>query len=304
LSDYPLAALLLSAQSRASTGVLRLEHPSGTSRLYLRQGAPAGAHMAIGYKPLGQVLVEQGLIGLEALDRALPELERGRLLQEVLREQGSLDDEGLREGLRLQLLEHVRALADLSEGAFELRQEEPPKWTEGLAADPEACIAEAMSAPRADAWVLEILADLGPKMLRLAEPFERLVPVLKITPAELEALKAWGEGAGPEELVSRGIEPRRARWLAAALVALGGAVAIDPREEARERAESLARARLEEARRAAEEQARKIEEEARREQEAEARRQDGLRARLEEQDRLRADAEHARQAAADASRKA
>src|SRR5574341_2448323 len=71
LAHTPLAALLLAALNEKATGVLTVEHPQGTSRLYLRTGMPVGAQTFMGFRPLGQHLLQRGLIDMVALNESL-----------------------------------------------------------------------------------------------------------------------------------------------------------------------------------------------------------------------------------------
>jgi len=293
LSDRPLAALLIEARSRAATGVLSIEVGGATSRLFLRHGVPSGAQVAQGFRPLGQVLVQHGLIDVEALDRALPELEKGRPLAEVLLDMGALDAQGLAEAKRLQQEEHLRALSRLDDGRFEFKDAEPPSWTESIKLDAERLIVDALGSPAADSYVVARLVELGPRLLRLGEGHERVAALLGLSRDEFGALEALRDAGMPGDLVARGIDPRRARWMAAALLALGAAHPVDPVEQARQRAEDEARALRQEAERLIAE--RSSDQSAARRVEEEARRQDELRLRLQEEERQRQELEARRE---------
>jgi curved DNA-binding protein CbpA len=308
LNDWPLAALLLAARKRASTGLLAIESGGGTSRLFLRDGAPCFAQVTVGYRPLGQVLVQYGLVDLDAFDRALPQLEKGRPLAEVLLEAKAIDEAGLAEGLRMQLVEHLRALAGLKDGAWEFKEQPLPAWAGPVSLSAERAVAVAMAAPAAEPMAVGALGDLGANLLKLKDGSEPLIASLELSPEERGALEALREGGSPEDLEARGLPPPKARWLAALALILGAAEPFDPRPEARAKAEEEARRRLEEARAQAETAARAQEEQARAEAEAQRRKAFELRARLEEEalaqnteeERRRA----AEQAAADAEAKA
>ncbi len=303
-----MAALLLAARSRSVTGLLSIEAGGGTSRLFLRGGAPCFAQVTVGYRPLGQVLVQYGLVDLEAFDRALPQLEKGRPLAEVLLEAKALDEAGLAEGLRMQLVEHLRALAALKDGAWEFKEQPLPAWAGPVALSAEWAVSVAMAAPAAEALVLGLLADLGANLLKLREGSEPLLASLHLAPEERAALEALREGGIPEDLEAQRLPAPKARWLAATALALGAAEPFDPRPEARAKAEEEARRRVEEARAQAEAAARAHEEEARAQVEAQRRKAFELRSRLEEEARSQKTEEERRraqeQAAAEAEAKA
>jgi curved DNA-binding protein CbpA len=301
LNDWPLAALLLAARKRASTGLLAIESGGGTSRLFLRDGAPCFAQVTVGYRPLGQVLVQYGLVDLDAFDRALPQLEKGRPLAEVLLEAKAIDEAGLAEGLRMQLVEHLRALAGLKDGAWEFKEQPLPAWAGPVSLSAEWAVAVAMAAPAAEPMIVGALADLGANLLKLKEGSEPLIASLALSPEERGALEALREGGSPEDLEAQGLSAPKARWLAALALILGAAEPFDPRPEARAKAEEEARRRLDEARAQAEATARAQEEQARAEADAQRRKAFELRARLEEEALAQKTEEERRRAAEQAA---
>lgn len=304
LNERPLAALLLAARARAATGLLSIEAGGGTSRLFVRDGAPCFAQVTVGYRPLGQVLVQYGLVDLDAFDRALPQLEKGRPLAEVLLEAKAIDEAGLAEGLRMQLVEHLRALAGLRDGAWEFKEQPLPAWAGPVSLSAEWAVSVAMATPAAESLVLGLLADLGANLLKLKEGSEPLLASLHLAPEERAALEALREAGSPEDLEARELPAPKARWLAATVLALGAAEPFDPRPEARAKAEEEARHRLEEARAQAEAAARAQEEQARAEAEAQRRKAFELRARLEEEAQAQKTEEERRRAAEQAAAEA
>src|SRR5512144_229411 len=84
LAETPLAAVLLEALNVRASGVLEVEHAGGTSRLWFRDGRPVGAQVFTGFRPLGMMLLQAGLIDMEALSRSLA------LMAETQRPQGEL----------------------------------------------------------------------------------------------------------------------------------------------------------------------------------------------------------------------
>ena len=71
LAETPLAAILLEALNLRASGVLEVAHGGGTSRLWFRDGRPVGAQVFTGFKPLGMMLLQAGLIDIDALSRSL-----------------------------------------------------------------------------------------------------------------------------------------------------------------------------------------------------------------------------------------
>ena len=78
LSETPLAAVLLEALNVRATGVLEVAHGGGTSRLWFREGRPVGAQVFVGFRPLGRLLLQSGLIDVDALSRSLQRMAETR----------------------------------------------------------------------------------------------------------------------------------------------------------------------------------------------------------------------------------
>ncbi len=229
LREHPLAEILLAARRICATGTLRLTIAGLTSRLFLRDGAPSGARMAWGFKPLGQVLLENALVDHHFLSAALPRVAQGEELPAILRELGALTDDALAEGLRLQLRAHLRALAACDHGiySFALDDEAPPVGPHALS--PELAIADALSAPPARNLVLGLLDDLGPNLIQIPRDRLELLSTLELLPSERTALVTMVEAIAPEELVERGPMPSERAWfLGALLLALEIAERISP----------------------------------------------------------------------------
>ncbi|MFN7131422.1 MAG: DUF4388 domain-containing protein, partial [Myxococcales bacterium] len=185
LSERPFAALLHAARERKATGVLRIQSQGKTSRVYFRGGAPAGAQVTVGYKPLGQVLVQLGLVDLDILDRALPAAEGGKPIGTVLVEMGALTSADLARAVELQQLGHLRALAALRDGTFEFEELQTlPSWTDEIRVTPERALLGAMAAPPAQPMVDELLAGVGGNLVRLAKQSAELSPQLGLDLAE------------------------------------------------------------------------------------------------------------------------
>src|SRR5512138_1124187 len=89
LAATPLAAVLLEALNVHASGVLEVAHGGGTSRLWFRDGRPVGAQVFVGFRPLGLLLLQAGLIDIDALSRSLQKMAETRRPQgEILIEMG------------------------------------------------------------------------------------------------------------------------------------------------------------------------------------------------------------------------
>src|SRR5574342_32841 len=119
LARTPLAALLLATLNEKATGVLTVEHPRGTARLYLRTGMPVGAQVFMGFKPLGQHLLQRGRTDIEALNESLSRMAQGEGPQgRILVEMGAIDQATLESTLAEQQAGYVRLIAGLDAGAY------------------------------------------------------------------------------------------------------------------------------------------------------------------------------------------
>ena len=82
--------MLLEARERRASGVLEMAHGGGTSRLWFHDGAPVGAQVFVGFRPLGHMLLQAGLIDIDALSRSLVRMaETRRPHGEILVEMGA-----------------------------------------------------------------------------------------------------------------------------------------------------------------------------------------------------------------------
>ncbi len=94
LAATPLAAILLEALNLRASGVLEVAHGGGTSRLWFRDGRPVAAQVFVGFKPLGLMLLQAGLIDVDALSRSLAKMAETRRPQgEILVEMGAVSAE-------------------------------------------------------------------------------------------------------------------------------------------------------------------------------------------------------------------
>ena len=115
LAKTPLAAILLEALNLHATGVLTVQHGGGTSRLFIKEGKPTGAQVVAGFRPLGHMLLQAGVIDIETLSRSLAIMAETRRPQgEILVEMGVVSREVI-----------DRALADQQAGYVYLRPDVP-----------------------------------------------------------------------------------------------------------------------------------------------------------------------------------
>ena len=158
-----LAAWLLEARKLLPTGVLAFDHgPGEWSKLFLKNGLVVGAQSSKAFKPLGQQLWSAGVITTDAYEHSLTQMARtGRLQGEILVEQGVISQEVLEKSLRNQHYAYVKDIAAIGRGAYRFDAAATlPKWTDTLALGPARCLIEALSAPAAEALVATTLAPI------------------------------------------------------------------------------------------------------------------------------------------------
>src|SRR5690349_16517456 len=235
LAEVPLAAVLIEALNLRATGVLTVEHGGGASRVYLRDGIPVGSQSFTGFRPLGQALLADGIIDVEALSRSLDEMARtGKPQGELLVEMGLASEAQVQAALSAQQGAYLARIAALATGRFAFDRAAPvPAWTAGVRIRPLAAIVEALEKPQANALVVAALQPVAAGPVALAPGYGHLAQAF-----------GW---SGPEEaLVARlhvvttldaffddpGVAPERARAILAALLLLGLAEARSAAQEA------------------------------------------------------------------------
>src|SRR5574341_756005 len=151
LARTPLAALLLAALNEKASGVLTVEHPRGTSRLYLRTGMPVGAQTFMDFKPLGQHLLQRGLIDIATLNESLARMaSTGPPPGRILVEMGAIDEPALESALAEQQAGYVALVASLDAGAYRFDGgASMPEWTEAVRISPLKAIVDALQRPQA-----------------------------------------------------------------------------------------------------------------------------------------------------------
>jgi tetratricopeptide (TPR) repeat protein len=224
LARTPLAALLLEAFNLRASGVLSVEHGGGVSRLFVRDGAPVGAQVFAGFRPLGHVLLQAGVIDMDALSRSLAAMSAtGRPQGELLVEMGAASREQVDRALAQQQAGYYALIAALDGGAFRFdASEELPPWTRRSLLPPFRPIVDALERPQARALVDAALQPVAAGDVRLASNYPEAEAAFAWTPEE-RALVARLDGPAPAEaFLARGaVAPERARAMLAALLLLG-----------------------------------------------------------------------------------
>jgi curved DNA-binding protein CbpA len=223
LARTPLAALLLAALNEKATGVLTVEHPKGTSRLYLRTGMPVGAQTFMGFKPLGQHLLQRGLIDMMALSESLSRMaQTGQPQGRILVEMGAVDQPTLDKALAEQQAGYVTLIAGLDAGAYHF---EPgtalPEWTRDVRISPLNLIVDALEQPQAAQLVDAALGQAG-ATLALTPVYRQVADKFGWSQPERALVRVLEAPVAPEALLAGGgVAPERARAMLAALILLG-----------------------------------------------------------------------------------
>src|SRR5512137_835252 len=150
LSRTPLAAILLEAWNLRATGELTVHQSGGDSRLYFRDGLPVGAQTFAGFHPLGQILLQRGVIDIETLGRSLAEVARTRRRQgDVLVEMGAVSQEVVDRALEDQQAGYLALIAGLSEGAYRFDPSAAvPGWAARVLVAPMRAVVDALATPQ------------------------------------------------------------------------------------------------------------------------------------------------------------
>jgi tetratricopeptide (TPR) repeat protein len=224
LARTPLAALLIEALNLRASGVLSVEHGGGTSRLYVREGALVGAQVFQGFRPLGHMLLQAGLIDVGALSQSLARMaETGRPQGEILVEMGAVTRSDVETALAEQQAGYFALVASLESGGYRFEIGAPlPAWTSGSLLPPLRTVVDALERPQAAALVVSALQPIATGGVRLSSAYaasaggfnwtsaERALVERLSTPMALEAFFAPSE-----------VAPERGRAMLAALLLLG-----------------------------------------------------------------------------------
>jgi curved DNA-binding protein CbpA len=242
LREVPLAAVLLEALNGRATGVLRVDHDGGTSRIFLRDGVPVGAQSFGVFKPLGQALLAQGAIDVDALSRSLGEMAAtGRPQGEVLVAMGAVTQAQVDAALAEQQAAYLTHIAGLAAGRFAFDAAAPvPPWTAGIRISPLQAIVDALEKPQATPLVVAALQPVVDGRIALAAGYRDLASAFGWSEAEA-SLVARLEGLTTLDAFfdEPGVAPERARAILAALLLLGLAAPRVTSGAAREAGEAV-----------------------------------------------------------------
>jgi curved DNA-binding protein CbpA len=242
LARTPLAAILLEALNQRATGVLEVAHGDGTSRLWLRDGRPVGAQVVAGIRPLGHLLLQAGLIDIDALSRSLAVMaERGRPQGEILVEMGVVARDQVDRVLAEQQAGYFGLIAALEAGAYRFdASARVPAWADGNLLSPLRTIVDALERPQADALVISALQPVASGMVRLTAGYRDVAAAFRWTAPERALVQRLEGGAALEAFFARSdVPPERGRAIVAALLLLGLAAASEPLQVAGEATASL-----------------------------------------------------------------
>jgi tetratricopeptide (TPR) repeat protein len=224
LSRTPLAAILLEALNLHVTGVLTVQHGDGTSRLFIRAGKPVGAQVVTGIRPLGHMLLQAGVIDIDALSQSLARMAETRRPQgELLVEMGAVSRERVDQALAEQQSTYFGLIAALDQGAFRFDASEPvPAWVREDLLSPLRTIVDALERPQAGALVISALQTVAAGAIRLSSGYRSVAGAFRWSAAE-QALVSRLEGPATLEacFAPSGVAPERARAVVAALLLLG-----------------------------------------------------------------------------------
>src|SRR5512133_1762214 len=236
LAETPLAAILLEALNLRASGVLEVAHAGGTSRLWFRDGRPVGAQVFTGFKPLGMMLLQEGLIDIDALSRSLARMAETRRPQgEILVEMGAVTADDVGRMLAEQQASYFETIAALAPGRFCFDGVTPvPEWTRGARLSPVRTIVQALERPQAKALVASALEPVSASGARLSSGYREVAEAFRWTTAERALVERLERGAGLDAfLAPSGVPPERARAILAALLLLAVArgAGVGPNDE-------------------------------------------------------------------------
>lgn len=224
LAQTPLAAVLLEALNQRATGVLEVVHGGGTSRLWFRDGRPVGAQVFAGFKPLGMMLLQAGLIDIDALSKSLSLMaETKRPQGAILVEMGVVSEEDVGRMLAEQQASYFGVIAALDAGPFAFDGATPvPEWTRGCRLSAGRTIVDALERPQASALVGSALRPVASGGIRLLPGYREHAAAMQWTEAE-RALVARLETPVTLEafLATSDVTPERSRAVLAGLLLLG-----------------------------------------------------------------------------------
>jgi hypothetical protein len=220
----PLAAVLLEALNLRASGVLEVEHGGGTSRLWFRDGRPVGAQVFTGFRPLGLMLLQAGLIDIDALSGSLAAMAETRRPQgELLVEMGAVSREQVDRILAEQQASYFGLIAALEHGGFRFDPAVPiPEWTRGSKLSPLRTIVDALERPQAQALVVSALRPVSNAGVRLASGYAEVEAAFRWTDVERRLVSRLLKPVTLEGFFAEaGVPPERSRAILASLLLLG-----------------------------------------------------------------------------------
>jgi tetratricopeptide (TPR) repeat protein len=223
LSRTPLAAILLEALNSRATGILSVEHGGGQSRVFIRNGRPAGAQVATGFRPLGHVLLQAGVIDIDALSRSLAEMATTRRPQgEILVEMGAVSREIVERHLAEQQTGYVTLIASLDSGGYKFDAVAVPDWTRSSQLPTLRIIVEAMERPQAGALVVSALQPVAAGTVQLAPGYAEVADQFGWTAVERGMIERLARPAPLDTFFATAdVAPERARAIIGSLLLLG-----------------------------------------------------------------------------------
>ena len=227
VSRTPLAAILLEALNVRANGVLEVSSGGGTSRIWFREGRPVGAAVFQGFRPLGQMLLEAGLIDIDALSRSLAGMaETKRPQGEILVEMGACSRADVDAMLERQQSSYFNAIAAMESGAYAFSQDAAvPEWTRSSRLSPLRTIVDALEKPQASGLVASALDAVAKGGVRLASGYAEVADGFRWNALE----RAWVARlevplTRDEALAPSTVPSDQARAILAGLLLLGLAV--------------------------------------------------------------------------------
>jgi tetratricopeptide (TPR) repeat protein len=232
LSQTPLAAILLEALNSRATGILSVEHGGGQSTVFIRDGQPAGAQVATGFRPLGHLLLQAGVIDIDVLSRSLAEMAATRRPQgEILVQMGAVRREVVERYLAEQQTSYVTLIASLERGGYRFEAVPVPEWTRTSQLPTFRIIVEAMERAQAGALVVSALQPVAAGPVQLASGYAEVAHQFRWSPDEKALVERLARPMALDAFFAPGaVPPERARAIVGALLLLG--LAGPPGEQA------------------------------------------------------------------------
>ena len=224
LGQTPLAAIMLEALNLSATGVLEVVHGGGTSRLWFRDGRPVGAQVFQGFKPLGLMLLQAGLIDIDALSKSLALMaETKRPQGAILVEMGVVSEADVQRTLEEQQASYFGMIAALESAPFAFDATVPvPDWTAGSRLSPVRTIVDALERPQAAALVASALRPVESGRVRLLPGYREVAGRLRWNDAEQALVARLEKPVGLAAfLAPSAVSPEHARAILAGLLLLG-----------------------------------------------------------------------------------